>query len=127
MLRLTTQNLGDVTVYRLAGRITAGDSDGLRNAVRNQRDARVLVLDLADVTAVDAAGLGMLISLRTWAKNSGAKLKLMNVTPNVEEVLELTKLKSAFEICSVHDMMDLLCRAVAPPRFAVTAAASRCA
>ena len=49
MLRLTTQNLGDVTVFRLAGRITAGDSDGLRNAVRNQRDARVLVLDLADV------------------------------------------------------------------------------
>jgi anti-sigma B factor antagonist len=127
MLRLTTQNLGDVMVYRLAGRITAGDSDGLRNAVCNERDARVVVLDLADVTAVDAAGLGMLISLRTWAKNSGAKLKLMNVTPKVEEVLELTKLKSAFEICSVHDMMDLLCRAVAPARLAVTASASRCA
>jgi hypothetical protein len=34
--------------------------------------------------------------------------------PRVEEVLELTKLRSAFEILSVREMMDLLCRAAHP-------------
>jgi len=59
---------------------------------------------------VDAAGLGILVSLRTWAHAMGTELKLLNVTPRVEEVLELTNLKSVFEVCSVRDMIDLLCR-----------------
>jgi len=70
-----------------------------------------VVLDLAEVTAVDAAGVGMLVLLRLWANATGTKLKLMNLTPRVEEVLQLTRLRSAFEVCSVREMMDLLCRA----------------
>jgi anti-anti-sigma factor len=71
----------------------------------------MVVLDLAEVSAVDAAGVGMLVLLRLWANATGTKLKLMNLTPRVEEVLQLTKLRSAFEVCSVREMMDLLCRA----------------
>jgi anti-sigma B factor antagonist len=118
MLRVTTQNLGDVTVFRIAGRITAGDGDCLRNAVRNAPDTRVAVLDLADVSAIDAAGLGTLVSLRNWARTSGTRLKLMNLTPWVDDVLRLTGLTRAFDICTVHDMVDLICRASDPARFA---------
>jgi anti-anti-sigma factor len=127
MLRLTMQNLGDVTVFRLAGRITAGDFDGLRDAFRSQRFARIAVLDLAEVSAIDAAGLGMLLSLRAWSCSHGIRFKLMNLTPWVEQVLDITRVKSAFEICSVHDMVDLLCRAFGPSRLAAVAAvASEC-
>lgn len=114
MLNLKIQNLGDVTVFRCAGRITADDADGLRKAVLAQSQLRVAVLDLAEISAVDAAGLGMLAGLRNWAKTAGKQLKLMNIVPRVEEVLELTKLRSAFEILSVREMMDLLCRAAHP-------------
>ena len=114
MLNLKIQNLGDVTVFRCAGRITVDDAEGLRKAVLAQSQLRVAVLDLAEISAVDAAGLGMLAGLRNWARSAGKQLKLMNIVPRVEEVLELTKLRSAFEILSVREMMDLLCRAAHP-------------
>ncbi len=110
MLTLTTHNLGDVTIFRCAGRITAGDGEVLRNAVLNQPKLGVMVLDLTEIGAIDAAGLGTLVSVRTWAKATGTELKLMNVTPRVEELLELTDLRFAFEVCSVREMLDLLCR-----------------
>jgi anti-anti-sigma factor len=122
MLRLTMQNLGDVTVFRLAGRITAGDFDGLCNAVRSQPDTRVAVLDMGEVIAIDAAGVGILLSLHAWLRIHNTQLKLMNLTPWVEEVLEITRVRSTFDICSVHDMVDLLCRASDPSRFAAAAA-----
>src|SRR5206468_9059358 len=71
MLKLRIHNLGDVAVLRCAGRITTDDRDRLRDAVLAQADIRVAVLDLADVTAVDAAGLGMLVALRAWADATG--------------------------------------------------------
>ena len=115
MLTLTIQKLGDV--IHCSGRITAGEEDLLRTAVRNQSRIRTAVLDLADISAIDAAGVGMLVSLRSWSKASGTELKLMNVTPRVEAVLQLTNLRSAFEVCSFREMMELVCRADRLSRF----------
>jgi len=112
MLTLRIQKLGDATVIRCAGRMVIPYAEVLRNAVLRQLRIRTLVLDLADVTAVDAAGLGTLASLRAWAKETRTALKLMNVTPKVEKLLELTNLKSAFEVCSGREMLALLCRAI---------------
>lgn len=110
MLRLTIDELDDLVVFRCAGRIVAGEAGILRNAVLTQSRIRVAVLDLAEVSAVDAAGLGALLSLRRWAETTGAELKLLNLRPRVEKLLELTNLKSFFEVCSVRDVMDLWCR-----------------
>jgi len=112
MLSLTIQKLGDTTVIPCAGRLVIPYAEVLRNAALRQRGIRTLVLDLADIIAVDAAGLGMLVSLQAWAKETRTALKLMNVTPKVEEMLELTNLKSAFEVCSGREMLALLCRAI---------------
>ena len=117
MLRLTIHTMGDVAVFRCAGRITFVGGDALRFAVSRHPPMRIAVLDLAEITGVDAAGLGILVSMQAWADATGTVLKLMNLTPRVEELLELTNLRSAFEVCSVQDMLDLLCRAVDRSRF----------
>ncbi|HWY71703.1 MAG TPA: STAS domain-containing protein [Terriglobales bacterium] len=117
-LNLTIQVLGDVAVLRCSGRITAEDTENLRNAVLTPSDIHTVVLDLAEVSTVDAAGLGILASLRLWATETGTQLKLMNLAPLVEEVLEITNLKEQFEICSLSEMLDLLCRAIHQPRMA---------
>jgi anti-anti-sigma factor len=109
---LRIQKLEDTTVIRCAGRMVIPYADVLRNAVLRQLRIRTLVLDLADVVAVDAAGLGILVSLRAWAIETRTALKLMNVTPKLEKLLELTNLKSAFEVCSGREMLALLCRAI---------------
>jgi anti-anti-sigma factor len=111
MLRITTNNLGDVTVFRCTGQITFPDADTLRVIVLKQKHVRIAVLDLAEIRVIDAAGLGVLVFLRTWATTTGTTLKLMNLTPRVEYLLEITNLRSAFEVCTVPDMLDLLCRA----------------
>jgi anti-anti-sigma factor len=112
MLSFRIQKLGDATVIRCAGRITFSYADALRIAVLRQPRIRTVVLDLADIIAVDAAGLGLLVALREWSKETGTALKLMNLTPKVEALLELTHLKSAFEVCSAREMLDLLCHAI---------------
>ncbi|HTC95091.1 MAG TPA: STAS domain-containing protein [Terriglobales bacterium] len=110
MLSLIIQNLDDVTVFRCIGRITAGDEAALRNAFLTQPQIRTAVLDLAEINAIDAAGLEILASFRTWVNAIGAELKLMNLAPGVEKALDSAK-QSVLEVCSVQDMLDLLCRA----------------
>jgi anti-anti-sigma factor len=112
MLSFTINNLGDVAIFECKGRMTLEGGDALRNAVLNQPYVQVVVLDLKEIRDIDAAGLGVLASLRGWAKATGTDLKLMNITPRVEKALALTGLKSVFTICSAREMIDLWCRAL---------------
>jgi anti-sigma B factor antagonist len=118
MLNATAQKLGDSTVLQCHGRIVIGDAYAiLRNAVLRQAHARTLILDLAQVDRIDAGGLGVLLGLREWACSHAIRFQLMNVTKQVEHVLELTKLDRVLEFCSVEDMLQLLhCAAVTVPR-----------
>ena len=111
MLQITIHSLGNATIFRCTGRITVEHADLLRMPVLKHGPLSIAVLDLAEVTAMDAAGVGVLVSLRWWAKTTGARLKLMNLTPRVEDLLELFHLRSAFEIYSVPEMLSLLCLA----------------
>ena len=109
MLNATAEKLGDSTVLRCQGRIVIGDAYAiLRNAVLRQTHTRTLILDLAQVDRIDAGGLGVLLGLREWACSHAIRFRLMNVTDQVEHVLELTKLDRVLEFCSVEDMLQLL-------------------
>ncbi len=112
MLTLRIQQLGDITIVHCIGRISFPEGCGLRIASLRQVRTRRMILDLADTVAIDAGGLGALVALRGWAKQTNRRLKLMNVTPRVEQLLQLTKLDSSFEVCSAEEMLDLLCRAI---------------
>jgi hypothetical protein len=66
---------------------------------------------MAEVTAMDAAGLGLLIELRNWACAQGIELKLLNMTDHLENLLKITHLTPLFNICSVREMTNVLCLA----------------
>jgi len=110
MLKTTIQSLGDATIFRCEGQIVFPDADKLRIAVLTHSRIRLAVLDLSGINVIDAAGLGILASLRAWSRSTGTSLKLMNVNPRIEYLLELTQLRSLFETCSVRDMFELFCR-----------------
>ena len=122
MLIYTIHKLGDTALFRCAGRFVSGDTESLRNAIWTQWRSRAVVLDLAQIGSIDAAGIGTLVALRTWAKAAGITFKLMNLTPRVEEMLEVTRVKSAFDICSAAEMLDLLYHAVEQARSAEASA-----
>ena len=112
MLKTTIQTLGDATIFRCEGKIVFPDADTLRIAVSTHSRIRLAVLDLSGINVIDAAGLGILASLRAWSRSTGTSLKLMNVNPRIEHLLELTHLRPLFEICSVRDMFGLFCRLI---------------
>jgi hypothetical protein len=62
------------------------------------QEGRNVVLDLTQVDAIDAAGIGALVSLQ----GAGVYLKLMNPARQVREILKLTNLDTIFEICESH-------------------------
>ena len=115
MLNIRIQKLGDAAILHCIGQIAFPHATVLRTLTLAQPHSRRLVLDLASVTAMDAAGLGVLVSLRSSATRSGGTFKLMNVNPKIRSLLELTNLKLIFEMCSAREMLDLLCRALRVP------------
>jgi len=80
----------------------------LHTAVLQLPCSRKLVLDLADVITVDAAGLGIFMSLYHWAKRTRTELKLMNLSAKLQSLFEVTKLNIALQSCSAQEMLELL-------------------
>lgn len=93
MLTVTVENLGEIVILRCVGRIVRGHETALLcSAV--QQEGRNIILDLTQVDAIDAAGIGALVLLQA----AGIYLKLMNPTEQVREILKITHLDSVFEI-----------------------------
>jgi anti-anti-sigma factor len=99
MLRIITEHLADTTIVRPLGRIVAGrEVESLKDAVAAEADKRLVVVDLAAVQAIDARGLGLLVFLQTLGYALGFELQLVNPTPRVREVLDLTRLDCVLEV-----------------------------
>src|SRR5919108_4718280 len=111
MLTVSIQDTGDAVVLRCAGRIVAGENIRLlRDAVMCQVDKHLVVLDLTEVDAIDAAGLGLFIFLQTLAVVAGNELKLMHLTERTQELLAITKLDSVFGTRTSGDAQLLICQ-----------------
>ena len=93
MLTVNVESSANQVVLRCSGRIVRGVETDLACAALRQRK-RELVLDLAKVQAIDAAGIGLLVSLQA----AGIYLTLRNPTNQVREMLRVTNLDSIFEI-----------------------------
>jgi anti-anti-sigma factor len=93
MLTVTVKHSEDGVVLQCQGRIVRGDETAILCAAVRQ-EGRSVTLDLAGVDAIDAAGIGSLVSLQA----SGIYLTLLNPTEQVREVLRVTQLESIFEI-----------------------------
>lgn len=68
MLKVHARKLGAVAILHVQGQIVIGELATLRNAAFSQSKASVLVLDLARVSRIDAAGLGLMLELRELAQ-----------------------------------------------------------
>lgn len=105
-LEIKEKQSGSVTVLELAGRVTLGEESGkLRARLKDflSQGKTQLVLDLAQVSYIDSAGLGALVAGYTSARNEGASMKLANLTKKFHEQLHITKLVTVFEVYNTVD------------------------
>jgi anti-anti-sigma factor len=93
MLTISVEDFGKNVTLRCAGRLVRGEESGILCAALRYRQSDITV-DLAGVDAIDAAGLGALISLQA----AGVYLRLLNPTKVVSETLRVAHLESVFEI-----------------------------
>lgn len=113
-LEITEKDLATVTVLVLTGRVTLGEeSNHLRTTIKEMlgKGKTRLVLDLAEVSYIDSAGLGTLVAGYTTARNLGATMKLANLTKKFREQLHITKLVTVFE---VYDSVGEAVKSFAP-------------
>lgn len=100
MLKVHVKRLDEVEVLSLEGQIIHGDTDVLRNVVQLAADTREIILDLSNVTAVDAHGLGVLLQLREQTIARGIHLELRNPSQPLFRIFEITRLNTVFDIDS---------------------------
>ena len=100
-VRLTTRQVGDVTVIDANGRITLGEgSSTFRDTIRDltAKGNKKLLLNLGDVSYIDSSGIGEMVSGFTSVTNQNGQLKLLNRTKRVKVRLQITKLYPVFEV-----------------------------
>ena len=100
-LVLKARRLDDVVTFDLSGRITMGEGTViLRDQMKRLLDAgdRKFLLNLADVDYIDSSGLGELVTSFTAVRNHNGQLKLLNLTRRVQDLLQITKLLTVFEV-----------------------------
>ncbi len=100
-LKLSDRQVDGVEVVALEGRIVLGEeSNALREKVKGflAGGKKNIVLNMSNVTYIDSAGLGTLVASHHSAKTQGASLKLSNLGQKFQEVLQVTKLLTVFEV-----------------------------
>ena len=99
-MQIEERVVNEVTILDLKGKITLGEGDeALKdkiNSLIHQNRKRIL-LNLEGVPYIDSAGLGEIVRTYTTVSRQGGKLKLLNLTKRIQDLLAITKLLTVFD------------------------------
>jgi anti-sigma B factor antagonist len=99
-LSVNTRKVQDSVVVDMSGKLTAGEGVLLlRNTVQRfaEDGSRKFLLNLGSVSFIDSAGLGGLMTTYTTLRNKGGDVKLLNLTKQAKDLLQMTKLFTVFD------------------------------
>ena len=100
-LKMTNREVDGVSVVALEGRIVLGEeSNALREKVKSllAEGKKKIVLNMDNITFIDSAGLGTLVAAHHSAKSQGSSLRLCHLGSKFQEVLQITKLLTVFDV-----------------------------
>ena len=92
--------VNSVTILDLRGKLILGEGDELlRDKVNSlvHQGHKSILLNLEAVPYIDSAGLGEIVRTYTTVSRQGGKLKLLNLTKRIQDLLAITKLLTVFE------------------------------
>jgi anti-sigma B factor antagonist len=102
-LSLETSRSETVTVVKCNGRLIAGVHDHLYLHVSKLTpDTKRIVLDLTNLARVDSMGLGALVRAYVHCRSKGCTLELINLGPQVRQLLGTTHLMSILSVIGEH-------------------------
>lgn len=94
------QTQGDTLLISELKELGAANSNEFRDQARAALTPaqKNLEIDLSQTLFLDSCGLGTLISLHKTICARGGTVRLINPTPGVQQILELTRMHRIFEI-----------------------------
>ena len=100
-IKISTRQLGDVTILDLVGDITLFNSPQIRNTLlvllKDDHVAQLFV-NMTGVKYVDSSGIASLVEGLKIARDSGSRFVLYGLSKPAVTVLELTHLLRVFEV-----------------------------
>ena len=96
-MKIEERHEDNVVMLDLSGKLMIGDGDEvLREKVESlvQAGHKRIGLNLADVPYVDSAGLGEIVRCYTSVSRNDGKLRVLNPSKRIAELLTVTRLKS---------------------------------
>lgn len=96
------QQNGETILISDIPELSAVNSQAFRDQIRETLPAHIkrIEIDLAATNFIDSCGLGALIAIQKTAANynGGVTVRLLNPTPSVQQLIELTQMHRLFEV-----------------------------
>jgi stage II sporulation protein AA (anti-sigma F factor antagonist) len=91
---------GDAAIVRIEGEVEFATAPRLRATLLDlaQEGASPVVVDLAEVSFLDSAGISLLIQAKKRLASAGSDLVLRSPQPHVRRVLEISGVTDLFRI-----------------------------
>ena len=100
-MKATVRFVEGITVVDLSGQIKLGEGSSIvRDTVKEllRKGQKNILLNLADISYIDSSGIGELVAAFTSVRNQGGELKLLKLTKKVQDLLQITKLYTVFDV-----------------------------
>jgi anti-sigma B factor antagonist len=100
-VKTSIREVGNVSILDVKGKITMGEGDvQLRDEVKSlmAKGKTKILVDLGGVNMIDSSGLGELVGCYTTVTKQGGQMKLLNLTKRVNDLLQITRLLTVFEV-----------------------------
>ena len=97
-LKLESEKQESQTTLRATGRINSDTSAALEKSLRELiPGSKLVVLDLTNVTYIDSAGLGALVSVYMHARRADCDLEMANPRAQISDLFKRSNLATVFE------------------------------
>ncbi len=102
-MRVSVRRSGEVIIVDLDAPLVSGVGDEILSDVMNEllsQDWKKILLNLSKVSKIDSCGIGEIVASVKLGKRFGSSVKLINLSEQVRNVLDLTKI---LPMLAVHD------------------------
>lgn len=92
------RRVGGVSVVDILGHLTSSTRDILTNTIAEllAQGRKDILLNLSGLEYVDSSGIGDLVSNYLRVVKAGGEMKVVGLTPRIEEILKITQLYQVF-------------------------------
>jgi anti-sigma B factor antagonist len=90
---------GDVSLVELSGRLTSFETSALRDTISGllKRGRNNIILNMRGLSYLDSSGIGELARIYVTVIKRDGVMKVVGLTPKIEEILKITQLHQIFQ------------------------------